>query len=356
MYILATTYKKMRYPAHLYLFIGFCLDFTMSICRFATGFFDTSNGADTVSYLWSIMNTLFVLGIYFVFFAFMFVRYNKTHLATIIVAFLFGLTLYLIITPEFRTLVFDPDIGAWVSEYSPVVMLAILPSVAVCIISFIIPLLSKIRNVHTNRSKNQLLLQLTGIAIVLGWGGLIAFTGNDVIRSIRPFLFPLGVFIWSLTLAIDPINVMVSNAKLTDIVIINKCGLLVYDYDFKAKKETSDELVSALLSGVLGALEYISSRAYKEPSTLSQVVYKDKVIGVISDGYLYAFVIGEQFDMVLGVILKSLLKDLQTSPNLTKAINATCVALTVEHNKFIAQKVKDMLGRVLLDAESIPTD
>jgi hypothetical protein len=183
---------------------------------------------------------------------------------------------------------------------------------------------------------------------------LIAFTGNDLIRSLRPFLFPLGVFIWSLTLAIDPINVMVSSAKLTDIVIINKCGLLVYDYDFKAKKETSDELVSALLSGVLGALEYISSRAYKEKSTLSQVVYKDKVIGIISDGFLYAFVIGEQFDVVLGVVLKTLLKDLQTSPELQNAINENSVALTIEHNKIISQKVKDVLGRVLLDAESIP--
>jgi hypothetical protein len=172
MCILARTYKNMRYPAHLYLFIGFCLNFTMSICRFVTGFLDTSSGADSVAFLWSVMNILFVLGVYFVFFAFMFVRYNKIHLVTIAVAFLFGMTLYLVISPEYRRLIFEPEIGAWVSEYEPLVMMAILPSVAVCIISFLIPILSKIRTVHTSRNKNQLLLQFTGVAIVLAWGGL----------------------------------------------------------------------------------------------------------------------------------------------------------------------------------------
>jgi hypothetical protein len=348
MWILARTYHASKYPAHLYLMIGFTLNLGMAVIRFTTSAIGDQMGG-FISILWSMMNLMFILGIFFVFFAFIFARYNKIHPITIIVALIFGFASCLVMLPEFRTLVYDASVGAWSSDYSFVLLLSIIPAMVICTISFVLPILFKIRAFRGKKvKKGPLFAQATGLVVVFIWAGMIVFTGNSLIRNVRPFLFPLSIFIWSFTLAIDPLNVMVSSARLSDLVITNKCGLLVFDYDFKHKKETADELVSALLSGVLGALEYISSRTYDDKTTLSSVIYKDKVIGVVNEGFLFAFVIGEQLDMALTVVLHSLLRDLQAEPRYSDAITPTHIALSTENKVAISEKVQNMLDRILV--------
>ncbi len=180
------------------------------------------------------------------------------------------------------------------------------------------------------------------------WAAFTGFTSNPILRAIRSFLLPIGCLIWSITLIIDPFNVMVSNAQLMSLFITTRNGLPIYGYDFEAKKPIESMEISGMLSGVTSALEEISGRITSDQALLSEVAYKNTVMGVTALGFLIVYVNGERFDRTLKVVLQYLLKAIQDDILLKSSIKKDSVVMSTTDDRHLTTLFKSSLARVLV--------
>lgn len=288
------------------------------------------------------MNFFIILGEIFVFYAFVYVKFNRFHPSINVVSFLADATILAFILPQFTSLS-RSDNGVWTARYPGWTLVLILPLLLFFLGSFLWPLITKLIKVKKWHQRRQLLLQSLGLLTVFAWALLAAFTSNNKIAIIRPFVLPIGWLIWSLTLLIDPFNIMVSNAEVSKILITTNRGLPVYYYAKGETGGTPTELTAGLIEGVKTALEQFSS----SKGVLTNVVYKDEVIGITSYGYLNAYVFGERFDKTLETVLKYMLREIQESPEF-KGITADYVDLTPEVSEKLREKFNKTLERVLI--------
>lgn len=352
-YILLKTYKETKHPSHALLSCTFILLIFAAIFRFITAFYAENTTLFTfpgsnvpfgiVNLFWSTSNTLLMLGEIFVFYAFVYVKLNEFHPLINVVSFIAGAAILAFILPEYTTLTRSSE-GMWTAKYSAWTLVLIVPLLLIFVGSFLWPLITKLRKVKARSSRNQLLLQSIGLLIVVIWAFLAAFTSSTAIARIRPFLLPLGWLIWSFTLLIDPFNIMISNAKIEQILITTNKGLPVYYYDSGTGVATPAELAAGLIEGVKTALEQFRS----SKSKLSNVVYKDQVIGITSYGYLNAYVFGERFDKTFEIVLQYLLKDLQENQEFALKITPDFVDLPPDIGLKLREKVNEALRRVLI--------
>ncbi len=346
--ILLKTYRKTRFPSHAYLTISIVFFLLNSITQLLMTSFLATTDEDGAKLIWSIMNGFLIVAILFIFFAFMYVRYNRNHPATNVVSLFAGALILILVLPEFKTVTYDPTMQVWLSSYPPIVTLLILPMAIIGIGSFVVPIMRKLIRFKDRKVRRQLLVQTAGLCVLIIWAAFTGFTSNPILRTIRPFLLPIGCLIWSMTLIIDPFNVMVSNARLTSLIITTRNGLPIYGYDFEAKKDIESMEISGLLSGVTSALEAISSKMTNDQAVLSEVAYKDKVMGVTAVGFLTAYVNGERFDRTLKVVLLYLLKIIQDDVLLQSSIKKDSVALTPADEQHLTTLITSSLARVLV--------
>ncbi len=252
---------------------------------------------------------------------------------------------------------YSETLGAWTAKYSIWIPALTAPMLLFFIISFILPISTKLFRTEDPDIKKQLFVQVVGFIIIIIWVIFAVFSSNYILRAIRPFLMAAGWFIWSITLIIDPFNIMISNAKINQLLITTDSGLPVYYNDFtsdkeevkkedekEGKKEVSIDLTSGLISGVTKALEEIMERK----SELNTVVYKDKVIGTTATGFLQAYVFGERFDKTLETVLNVLLRELQENPVLASKIDPGFVNFDETSEKLLKNIVEQNLKRVLI--------
>ncbi len=351
--ILLYTFKQTKFEAHITLATAFLFLDINSLLRFITVLYtkDTTSRHTTqlVTHLWEAMNVAEIIGLIFVFYAFIYFKTNKFHPVINIVSFIGGALIFTFVYPDFTTIKYNEVIGTWEATYSSWVTLLIIPVLLFFVVSFILPIYTKFTKTKDKAIRIQLFIQLIGLTIVLIWAALAGFTTNAVLRSIRPFLHPFGWLVWSITLIMDPFNIMVSNATINQLLITNITGLPIYynDFTIKDKKETpklTSDITSGLISGVKDALEKIM----QQKSHLSIVVYNDQVIGITSSGYLQAFIFGERFDKTLEIVLNVILKELQESPSLSLKVTADYVDLDPAAEKIIKLLVEQNLKRVIL--------
>ncbi len=90
------------------------------------------------------MNLFLILAILLIFFAFMFVRYNRNHPATNVVSLFAGALILILVLPEYKTVTYDPVMQVWLSSYPPMMTILVLPMATIGIGSFIVPIVSKL--------------------------------------------------------------------------------------------------------------------------------------------------------------------------------------------------------------------
>ncbi|UJG41222.1 MAG: hypothetical protein K9W45_01860 [Candidatus Heimdallarchaeum aukensis] len=351
--ILFRTYKQTRFLSHFLLGTSYLLWVFNSIGRFITSFFSENviifDNTRLISLIWIIVNCLLILGMIFVFYSFIYFKTNRLHPIINIVSFLGGALFLAFIIPDFTELTYSEQLGAWSAKYSIWISVLVIPMLLFFIFSFILPISTKIVRTTDKDIRKQLFVQIVGLIIVIIWAFFAGFTSNAVLRAVRPFLMATGWFIWSLTLIMDPFNIMISNAKISQLLITTTSGLPIYYDDFtfdekEVKSEISADLASGLISGVTQALEQIMERK----SELNTVVYKDKVIGTTAVGYLQAYIFGERFDKTLETVLNVLLREIQDNPALALKITPNFVDLDGASGKILKLIVEKNLKRILV--------
>ncbi|UJG44027.1 MAG: hypothetical protein K9W46_02320 [Candidatus Heimdallarchaeum endolithica] len=351
--ILFRTYKQTRFLSHFLLGTSYLLWIFNSIGRFITSFFSENviifNNTRLISLIWIIVNCLLILGMIFVFYSFIYFKTNRLHPIINIVSFLGGALFLAFIIPDFTEIAYSEQLGAWSAKYNIWISVLVVPMLLFFIFSFILPIYTKLIRTTDKDIRKQLFVQIVGLIIVIVWAFFAGFTNNAVLRAVRPFLMAAGWFIWSLTLIMDPFNIMISNAKISQLLITTTSGLPIYYDDFtfdekEVKNEISADLASGLISGVTQALEQIMERK----SELNTVVYKDKVIGTTTIGYLQAYIFGERFDKALKTVLNVLLREIQDNPALALKITPNFVDLDGASGKILKLIIERNLKRILV--------
>ncbi|MEA2070158.1 MAG: hypothetical protein U9O98_02615, partial [Asgard group archaeon] len=352
--ILFRTYAKTRYPSHVILGISFCSIYLSAIMRFTTAFFDTNpalfyiargnEAVGKIDILWSVMNAALLVGIYLTFFAFIYLKMNAFHPVLNFVSLLTGGLIFAFSYPLFTTLTFNENTNAWAPAYENWVLVLIVPLLLFFIIAVILPLATKIRESSDRGIKAQLLFQVLGLGLVIIWAFLAALTDYQLIAVIRPFILPIGWFIWSLTVLVDPFNIMVSNADVSQIYIATQEGLPIYFKDFEGTQKMSANLTATMISGVTSALEGLVQRQDR----LSVLNYENQVLGIVSFDFLTAYIFGERFDRILETALKFSIETILNDPELQSAIGPGRVELTDEQQEKVDMIVNDALQSVFI--------
>lgn len=351
-FILFKTHKKTKYIAHLIQGVSFCFFLINVILRFVTSFFSTEvlirETADgiaitVVGILWALMNIFLILGIYLLFLSFFYIKMNSFHPLLNIVSIIIGANIFAFSYPTFTVLNFDPIIKTWKASYNTLVTLLIVPLLIVFVLSIFVPVLTKIRKTSYNEQRNQMIVQLFGILMVLIWSILAAFTKYSVIAMIRPFLLPAGWIIWSATLIVDPFNVMISNSKISQLYIATENGLPFYYKDLSESQYLSSELAASVISGVKSALEELVQQEEK----ITVMNYEKQVLGIVQVGYLTAYVFGNRFDQILETVLRFSLQTMIDTPKMNFVLSQQVLAmdddLTLEIDTLINDNLKSVL-------------
>ncbi|MBN1328679.1 MAG: hypothetical protein JXA54_04320 [Candidatus Heimdallarchaeota archaeon] len=353
MIILFKTYKQTRYLSHLLQGISIGLLLMNGILRFSTSFFTeeiviyvTTNGVtiSVVGILWSLMNAFLIPGIFLLFISFFYVKMNSFHPILNIISIIIGASILAFSYPTFTELNFDAITKSWRANYNILVMVLIIPLFIVFVISIILPVITKIRKSSYRELKRQMAFQVIGLGIVLVWSFLVAFTSHEMVALVRPFLMPVGWLIWSLTLLVDPFNIMVSNAKVTQIYIATEDGIPFYFKDIQGTQNLSSTLAASIISGVKTALEELVQRKDK----VTVLNYEKQVLGIVSVGALRAYVFGERVDKILETVLKFLLQMIQKDPKLMFQISSQVIFLDEESTEQISLLVNEALKSVLI--------
>lgn len=352
--ILFRTYGKTRYLAHLIQGISFCFLQVNSLLRFTTSFFneeiilyETAGGIQLglVGILWSLMNIFLIIGIYLLFFSFFYIKIGSFHPLLNLISIIMGAIIFAFSYPTFTELVFDTATGSWTANYNILVMLLIIPLFVVFIAFIIWPLAVKIRVSSYQEQKMQITLQVIGLGTILLWSLLAAFTSfNEILALVRPFLLPVGWIVWSLTLLMDPFNIMVSNAKVSQIYIATEDGLPFYFNDLEGTQNISSTLAATIISGVKTALEEL----VRSEDKISVLNYEKQVLGIVSVENLRAYVFGERFDKILETVLRFLLQSIYNNPKVAFQLSQQVIALDEESSLEIQQMVDEALKSVLI--------
>jgi hypothetical protein len=290
------------------------------------------------------MNAALIVGIYLVFFGFIFIKLNRFHPILNLVSLLSGALIFTFIYPTFTEIGTNPDTNAWTGTYATGVLVLIIPLLLFFVIAVILPLTTKIIRSSARKIKAQLIIQTIGLIIVIIWAFLAAFTKNPIIAIIRPFFLPTGWLIWSITVLMDPFNIMVSNAEISRVFIATKEGLPIYFNDFEGAQKISANLAATLISGVTSALENLVESKGK----LSVLNYEKQVLGIVSVDYFTAYVFGERFDRTLETALKFSLESILNEPELALAITPGCIELSEKKEKIVREIVNEALKSVLV--------
>ncbi len=353
--ILLWTYKKTKYLPHIMLSIGLFFQWIASALKFITAFFPenyivlsdlgTTSDVGIVELLWAIDNIFLIAGIIIIFASFIYIRTNRFHPILNFISFLGGALVFALVYPDFTTIVYIQEVNSWSASYSPFVMLFIFPLILFFLGSFIFPLAYKIRKSTDKKMRWQLGMQIVGFSFVLIWAFLAAFTSAGLVSLIRPIMFDIGWFIWSLTVLMDPFNIMVSNAKVDQLMITTSSGLPVYYYDSKMSSyDISPDLTASVMAGIEKVLEEI----VREKSELNTVIFGDQVVGVVNHGILNAYVFGGRFDKTLETVLHFLLQKIQEEESLIIQINSDYINLTPEGGQLLSEMIEESLKSVLI--------
>ncbi|MHA1125060.1 MAG: hypothetical protein ACTSO7_12430 [Candidatus Heimdallarchaeota archaeon] len=351
-FILFKTHSKTKYIAHLIQGVSFCFFLVNVILRFVTSFFDTEvlirETADgiaitVVGILWALMNIFLILGICLLFISFFYIKMNRFHPLLNLVSIIIGANIFVFSYPTFTVLEFDPIILAWKASYNILVTLLIIPLLIVFVISIFVPVITKIVKTSYKEQRNQMVVQLFGIFMVLTWSFLAAFTSYPTIALIRPFLLPAGWIIWSATLIVDPFNVMISNSSISQLYITTESGIPFYYKDLSESQYLSSELAASVISGVKSALEELV-----QEEKITVMNYEKQVLGIVQVGYLTAYVFGERFDHILETVLRFSLQTMIDTPKLDFVLNQQVLAMDDEFTLEIDNLINDNLKSVLV--------
>ncbi|MBD3193353.1 MAG: hypothetical protein GF308_22145 [Candidatus Heimdallarchaeota archaeon] len=300
-----------------------------------TGNFSAGN----IDIFWSIMNITVIFSVYLTFFSFIYIKMNRFHPILNFVSLLTGGVLFAFSYPMFTTVSYNDTINMWVASYDTWILALVVPLFLFFTIAVILPLATKIRELTDQALKAQMIFQVVGLGMVLIWTILAGFTDVQIIAFIRPFIFPVGWFIWSLTVLVDPFNIMVSNAEVSQIYIATQEGIPIYFKDFEGSQKISANLIATMISGITLALEGL----VHQKDRLSVLNYENQVVGIVSVDFLTAYIFGERFDRTFETVLTFSLESLLDDPELMSVITPGSIEFT-ENNQ---QKVNDIVNKAL---------
>jgi hypothetical protein len=289
-----------------------------------------------------------MLGLLSMFFTFTYVRYNHFHPITNLASFDIGIVLSLLWIQKGNILVYDELLRTWVGHYNPFLGIFAFPMIILVLYAFIIPLLKKMKAIHEDNVQTQLFLQLLGISLMILWGFLGSFSSIRIIQVTRVFLLPLGWLFWSISLKLDPFNIIVSNASLTHIVLTTESGLPILVYNVKTNQNEHYEIVSSLLMGIRTALEEVHHQILKKQTQLVENRYQDKVITLIKVNFLTAYLIGDRVDEIIKMVIQTVLNELLQEKEFFENIKDGSLNLSTSLINNITLKLSKAVKRVLV--------
>ncbi|UJG44077.1 MAG: hypothetical protein K9W46_02590 [Candidatus Heimdallarchaeum endolithica] len=104
-----------------------------------------------------------------VFYSFIYFKTNRLHPVVNIVSFLGGALFFAFILPDFTELSYSETLGAWTAKYSLWIPAITAPMLLFFIISFILPISTKLFRTGDPDIKKQLFVQVVGFIIIIIW-------------------------------------------------------------------------------------------------------------------------------------------------------------------------------------------
>ncbi len=293
------TFARYRFTSHLYMAGAFLLLSASSATRLITS---TTNPTDldTAETLWSGQNFFLILGIIMIFYSFFYFQYNRLPGRANIASILGGATLMAYINRDWFVVTYDPSTGMFTASYSPIVNVFVIPLIALFIIVFLLPIVTKIRLAKDPRTKKDSASLLIVLLFLLTWAAMSAFTSLPIVRETRPFFFAAGWLIWVLLTVRRPMNLIFTKRRFEKLLVMTDAGYPILLYDFETSTLEDPSLFSALFSALQTAL----SDLLKADTSLRSIYYENKVVSIEKRSAVSVFGIGDEPDTALDTALR----------------------------------------------------
>jgi hypothetical protein len=245
--LLIFTYRKTQFQSHSLLILSFSSFLFSETGRFIASFYD-SDAENFVSDIWEVVNLFLVLGIIFVAYALLLFKHERLPSYSFVFSITGGALIASFFNPKWVTLEHEEKLGMWNASYDIVPSALVSLMLIFVIIEIVRPIIKKWRTTTNPQVKNHVRLLAIGFIIISVWAALTAFSGNETIRLIRPFLFPLGWLVWGYGLSKNPLVLCYTDIKPELLIIANKGGVPLFSFDFVIKEENINH---TLISGFL---------------------------------------------------------------------------------------------------------
>ena len=178
------------------------------------------------------------------------------------VALIIGASMIIIATIDEEMVSYNYSASFWQVDYGSVLFL-VLASIAIVIflVYFSLYLICKFEKFKNSK---QFDVSFLGFAILTVW--MVTIT-VDVMKVIRHFLFPLGMFMFGLAVFLDKLNFLVTKRIPDEIILLSRFDHPVIRYNIKEDKiDRNHEEINLFLAG--GKIISESMNGYEEPKDM----------------------------------------------------------------------------------------
>lgn len=281
------TYKKYRHWSHFGLGLASFLFLISSVNAFIIEEFANQN---VITIGWMGANIFLYCGFWIIILSLAIAQFDKlpsySHLITILVGVLIGL----ILNPD--NVQIYRESGSISASYSLSINVCGGLLFMVFIITAFTPLIKKLLSKKVELKKKQYFILLISYLLFSFWVISLFLTRFDFLRETRRYTLSLGMFLWAIALYIDPLTIVISNAKIQKAVILTKGGLPIFSYDFEEDREMED--TSGLLAGLLSAVKSGMEKILTSGKSLKTMAFEDSIMTFINAKYVIFVLVSQQ--------------------------------------------------------------
>ncbi|MHA1865137.1 MAG: hypothetical protein ACTSVB_11210, partial [Candidatus Heimdallarchaeaceae archaeon] len=233
-FIFIKSYLNIKHISNLFMSIGAFFTLLSYSLAFALAFTSPDNTERAKRILVST-NLLLTLGIYLISIALFYIKSKFFNIATITSSFIIGAAFITLSYLENISMNYNENVKYWVTDYSKHV--TVLMGSALLFITILISLYVIEKLKYDIKKRKFITLTTLGIFTWFIWMLIISITRLYLYRI---FILPLALFLVGLDNLFNPLSLIISHNKPTEIFLLSKTNIPLVGYDYNKRKKIED--------------------------------------------------------------------------------------------------------------------
>ncbi|MHA1874723.1 MAG: hypothetical protein ACTSVB_11475 [Candidatus Heimdallarchaeaceae archaeon] len=233
-FIFMKTYLQIRHISNFLMSIGTGLVMISYFVSFGMAFIDQTD-VDSAKIILSITNMVITLGLFLIALSLFYIKSKYFNIAAIVGSFLIGIAFITVSNTENLKMHYDENVRFWINDYTKYAN--ILMSLIFLIIVILITLYVNEKIRYIIRKKKLFSFTVLGIFFAFAWLAIISIPGVYVFRV---FLLPISLFFLGLDNLFNPLSLIVSHNKPTEIFLLSKTNVPLVGFNYSKGEKIED--------------------------------------------------------------------------------------------------------------------